>query len=97
MTARIASFQAIQNQSSAAIISDKVSMILFNHKESVPFENQAITEPDELLDIMLRHKPQGGTNYDLAVARVGTLITNYFDPKKYVKICTNFFLKKLKL
>jgi len=81
METRIASAQTSQNHASSAL-RDSVTLILFDHKVVVPFENQSMTNTGELLNIMLSYKAGGGTNFDNAIQKAGYLITSYFDPTK---------------
>ncbi|CAI2161360.1 13694_t:CDS:10 [Funneliformis geosporum] len=81
METRFASAQTNQNQVSSAL-RDSVTLILFDHKIVVPFENQNLTNMKELLNIMLQYKAGGGTNFDNAIQKAGYLITSYFDPTK---------------
>ncbi|PKC01948.1 hypothetical protein RhiirA5_504316 [Rhizophagus irregularis] len=81
MEARINSAKANQNQASSAM-RDGVSLVLFNSSVIVPFENRDLTDPKDLLNIMLQHQTSGGTNFDLAIQKAGFLITTYFDPTK---------------
>ncbi|CAG8438292.1 8031_t:CDS:10 [Funneliformis caledonium] len=81
METRIASAQTSQNHASSAL-RDSVTLILFDHKVVVPFENQSMTNTGELLNIMLNYKAGGGTNFDNAIQKAGYLITSYFDPTK---------------
>jgi len=75
--------QANQNQVSPAM-RDSISLILFNSDVIVPFENRDLTDPKDLLNIMLKYQASGGTNFDLAIQKAGFLIASYFDPTKYV-------------
>ncbi|POG65607.1 hypothetical protein GLOIN_2v1665293 [Rhizophagus irregularis DAOM 181602=DAOM 197198] len=81
MEARINSARANQNQLSSAM-RDSVSLILFDHEVTVPFENRDLTDPKDLLNSMLQHQARGGTSFDLAIQKAGFLITKYFDNSK---------------
>ncbi|GBB83177.1 hypothetical protein RclHR1_00010059 [Rhizophagus clarus] len=81
METRINSAKTRQNKVSLAMY-DKVSLILFNDKVNIPFENRDLTDPKDLLNIMLKHNVSGRTNYDLAIQKAGSLIETYFEPKK---------------
>jgi hypothetical protein len=50
-------------------------------------ENQDLKDPKDLLNEMLKYKARGGTNYDLAIQKAGSLITTHFDPTKYDLDC----------
>ncbi|CAG8505503.1 11510_t:CDS:10 [Funneliformis caledonium] len=78
MNARINSVQTNQYQ----VIHDKLSLVLFNHEVIVPFENQDLTEPKNLLDKMIEHQPCGGTCFELAIQKAGTLISSHYDPTR---------------
>ncbi|GBC07438.1 hypothetical protein RclHR1_07470003 [Rhizophagus clarus] len=81
MEARINSARLNQNQASP-VVRDGVSLILFNSGVIVPFENRDLTDPRDLLNIMLQHRASGGTDFNLAIQKAGFLITTYFDPTK---------------
>ncbi|CAI2161944.1 15836_t:CDS:10 [Funneliformis geosporum] len=66
MDARIKSAPANQNQA----MRDKVI---------VPFENRDLTDPNELLNEMIKHQARGGTDFNLAIQKAGFLIATYFD------------------
>ena len=83
MEARINSANANQSQVSP-VLRDTVSLILFDHEVTVPFENQKLTDPKYLLSTMLQYNAGGGTNFDLAIQKAGFLISAYLDPTKYV-------------
>ncbi|CAG8521350.1 2160_t:CDS:10, partial [Cetraspora pellucida] len=61
---------------------DTVSLILFNSEVIVPFENQVLTDSKMMLNQMLPHLAGGGTNFNLAIQKAGSLINNYFDPAR---------------
>ncbi|PKY40275.1 hypothetical protein RhiirA4_531713 [Rhizophagus irregularis] len=61
---------------------DGVSLVLFNGDVIVPFENRDLTNPKDLLNMMLQNQASGGTNFDLAIQKAGLLITAYFNPTK---------------
>jgi len=48
----------------------------------VPFENRGLTDSKALLEKMIRYKPGGGKNFDLAIQKAGSLVSSYFDPMK---------------
>ncbi|CAG8641441.1 26067_t:CDS:10, partial [Dentiscutata erythropus] len=58
---------------------DTISLILFDHEVIVPFENHVLTDSKLMLNQMLPHKARGGTDFNLAIQKAGSLINNYFD------------------
>ncbi|PKC03338.1 hypothetical protein RhiirA5_423914 [Rhizophagus irregularis] len=78
---RINSVRTNHNQMSLAM-RDNISLILFNTKVIIPFENRDLTDLTVLLDIMLKQNAYGGTSYDLAIQKAGSLIETHFDPTK---------------
>ncbi|CAB4409761.1 unnamed protein product [Rhizophagus irregularis] len=66
----------------AARVQDTVSIILFNNKVIVPYENQSLEDADAMLNNLLQYSACGGTDYDIAIANAGQLIDKCFDPKK---------------
>ncbi|CAG8505521.1 11511_t:CDS:10 [Funneliformis caledonium] len=48
----------------------------------VPFENQELSNPKILLDKMTEHQPLGGTRFELAIQKAGSLITSHYDPAR---------------
>lgn len=67
----------------AARVQDIVSIILFNDKVIVPYENQSLEDADTMLNNLLQYSACGGTDYDKAIANAEQLIDKCFDPKKY--------------
>lgn len=57
---------------------DKVSLVLFNHRAEVIFENRDMGNPDELLGLMLPKTPSGSTDYDVALEEASRILkTNH--------------------
>ncbi|CAI2180537.1 19077_t:CDS:10, partial [Funneliformis geosporum] len=69
MKSRINNIQTNQYQA----IHDKLSLILFND------ENQDLTDPEKLFDIMIKNKPGGGTSFKRAINKAGSLISSHYD------------------
>jgi hypothetical protein len=44
---------------------DGVLLVLFNDSVIIPFENRDLTDPKDLLNILLQHQASGGTNSTL--------------------------------
>ncbi|CAG8745069.1 36234_t:CDS:10, partial [Gigaspora margarita] len=61
---------------------DTISLILFDDEVIVPFENHVLTDSKSMLNQMLPHKARGGTDFNLAIQKAGSLINNYFDPAR---------------
>ncbi|CAI2192234.1 4778_t:CDS:10, partial [Funneliformis geosporum] len=64
------------------VIRDKLSLILFNHKVIVPFENEDPTDLKKLLDAMIVHKPNSETCFESAIKKAGSLISFHYDPTR---------------
>ncbi|CAI2177086.1 2129_t:CDS:10 [Funneliformis geosporum] len=67
------------------VINDKISLILFNNEVIVPIENQDLKDPKDpmkMLDIMIQHHPDNGSNFILAIQKAGSLISSYHDPTR---------------
>ncbi|PKB98371.1 hypothetical protein RhiirA5_431468 [Rhizophagus irregularis] len=58
----------------AARVQDTVSIILFNDKVIVPYENQSLEDADAMLNNLLQYSACGGTDYGIAIANAGQLI-----------------------
>ena len=63
--------------------SDAYSIILFNHRVQVIMENDHTSPPDELLNIVLEHGPQGGTDFFSAVQIAQAIMENNWDEERY--------------
>ncbi|GBB85151.1 hypothetical protein RclHR1_11700001 [Rhizophagus clarus] len=70
---------------------DNISLILFDQEIHtyyqiiqviVPFEYKDLTDLEDLLNLMLQHESYGGTSYNNAIQKAGSLIETYFDPTK---------------
>ena len=63
--------------------SDAYSIILFNHRVQVIMENDQASTPDKLLNIVLEHGPQGGTDFFSAVQIAQAIMENNWDEERY--------------
>ncbi|GES75141.1 hypothetical protein GLOIN_2v1781568 [Rhizophagus clarus] len=81
MESRINSAKVKPNQVSFAM-RDTVSLILFHKEVIIPFKNRDLTDTKDLLHIMLKHNVSKGTDFRLAIQEAGSLIDDYFEPKK---------------
>ncbi|GBC39328.2 hypothetical protein GLOIN_2v1773792 [Rhizophagus irregularis DAOM 181602=DAOM 197198] len=63
-------------------MTDRISLVLFNHKTIVPFEYQDLTNLKDLLNSMLQYEACGLINFDSAIQKAGVLIETHFDPTK---------------
>ncbi|GBB83175.1 hypothetical protein RclHR1_00010057 [Rhizophagus clarus] len=81
MESRINSAKVKPNQVSLAM-RDTVSLILFHKEVIIPFKNRDLTDTKDLLHIMLKHNVSKGTDFRLAIQEAGSLIDDYFEPKK---------------
>ncbi|RHZ48992.1 hypothetical protein Glove_535g7 [Diversispora epigaea] len=61
---------------------DTASLVLFANSAICVFENKSITNPDELLQIMMTHNTIGGTSFATGINIASTIIQNYYDPLK---------------
>ena len=61
-------------------------LIFWRLQVIVPFENQDLRDPRELLNKMLQHQARNGTvtDFGLASQKAGFLISSYFDNTKWV-------------
>ncbi|CAG8691510.1 11749_t:CDS:10, partial [Racocetra persica] len=65
-----------------AIDRDTVSLILFNEKATVAFENRTLTNSEELLRVMKEYTAEGGTNFANGINKATKLIKTHRDPSK---------------
>ncbi|CAG8444245.1 12971_t:CDS:10 [Acaulospora morrowiae] len=61
---------------------DTVSLVLFDTAALVAFENRSLANSDELLEIMLRYSPGGGTYYREGIKKATDVIQGHYDPSK---------------
>ncbi|CAG8473542.1 7953_t:CDS:10 [Ambispora leptoticha] len=66
----------------AAVDRDITSLILFNNAATVVFENQNLSDTEELLNMMMKFTPAGGTFFREGIKKAAEIIEKYYDPKK---------------
>ncbi|KAG9305016.1 hypothetical protein G9A89_007419 [Geosiphon pyriformis] len=64
----------------SAIDRDTVSLVLFDSGAIIPFQNQSLSNSDELLRIMRQYHPSGGTSYQAGILKVADIINQDHDP-----------------
>ncbi|CAG8439066.1 4374_t:CDS:10 [Diversispora eburnea] len=69
-------------QNGQIIDNDTASLILFNNSAMIAFENRSLTNPDELLQIMMTYNFTGGTSFATGINAASTIIQNYHNPLK---------------
>ncbi|RHZ44791.1 hypothetical protein Glove_709g38 [Diversispora epigaea] len=79
---RINTVKANTPSNVAAAPKDTVSLILFDHTSEIIFENKKLDNSDYCMQEMLKHVARGGTDFDRAIQKAGTVIDNHFDPLK---------------
>ncbi|CAB4446571.1 unnamed protein product [Rhizophagus irregularis] len=75
-------FMNARKNSTKITMSDRISLILFNHETIVPFEYRDLTDLKDLLNSMLQHRVWSTTDFKCAIQKAGILIETHFDPTK---------------
>ncbi|CAG8501198.1 7794_t:CDS:10 [Ambispora gerdemannii] len=65
-----------------AVDRDITSLILFNSVATVVFENQSLSNIEELLNKMMKFTPTGNTSYYEGLKKASEIIEKYHDPKR---------------
>ncbi|RIA83800.1 hypothetical protein C1645_833247 [Glomus cerebriforme] len=65
-----------------AIDRDIVSMVLFDYKAFVVFENESLSDPERLLTKMMKHQPTGDNYYHEGIKKASEIIDKYYDASK---------------
>ncbi|CAG8645767.1 11144_t:CDS:2, partial [Ambispora gerdemannii] len=66
----------------SAVDRDITSLILFDNVATVVFENQSLSNTEELLNKMMSFTPTGDNLYHEGIKKAAEIIANYYDPKK---------------
>ena len=81
-----ASRQAAANatgQNAAAARRDAYSVILFDSSAATYISNDFTSSPDDLLNRIVAHQPQGGTDYTQALNQAQSLMVRHWSNERY--------------
>jgi hypothetical protein len=73
----------------APIRRDAYSVILFDHEVTTAIANDFQNGPDALLNVVLAHRAQGGTNYERAMSTVQTVMEQHWSTDRFVLFCSH--------
>ena len=61
---------------------DAYSVILFDHLVTTCVQNDFVSSPDQLLDLVLPHEARGGTNYSSALTTTQSVMENNWSTER---------------
>jgi hypothetical protein len=87
-SARAAIHNAPGGQANAAgMRRDAYSLVLFDHNVVTPIANDFQNSPDALLNVVLAYRAGGGTDYELAMSTVQTVMERHWSTDRFVSRC----------
>jgi hypothetical protein len=63
---------------------DAYSVILFNHATTHALSNDFTSSPDQLLNIVLAHQANGGTNFTTALREGQTVMEQHWSTERFI-------------
>ncbi|CAG8642418.1 8285_t:CDS:10, partial [Ambispora gerdemannii] len=66
----------------SAVDRDIASLILFESTATVVFENQSLSNPEQLLEKMMKFDADGGTSFHAGINKAAEIIEKYYDRQK---------------
>jgi hypothetical protein len=63
---------------------DSYSVILFDYWPQTPLVNDVTSSPDQLLEIVLRHLPNGGTEFSNALRKAQDIMEDNWSEERFV-------------
>ncbi|RHZ89869.1 hypothetical protein Glove_9g267 [Diversispora epigaea] len=71
----------LSNSRKTSIV-DTNSFILFNDSATVVYENESLSNPDELLEKMIEYEPKGDTSFREGIKKAAEIVDIYPNPSK---------------